>query len=393
MPTTISKYVEGIENSWIRQMSVLASKVPDAVSLGQGIPSFELPKYIKGALAKALYEVPAINRYSLQPGIPELKEEVSKRLKAKKGMAADPEKELFISAGSMEGLNAVIRSIVDDGDEVVVPSPAYEPHINLVRMYGGKPVFIKSKEAEGFRYDIDALAKKITKKTKAAILCNPSNPTGYLPEERELREICDLALAHDFFVVSDEAYDFLVYDGRKHFSPASIPEYKDKVISTGTFSKEFAMTGFRVGYVCGNSNAIENAAKVHDNVVICAPTISQFAALFALTKDPDRNYSEHFLAEFGKRRALMLERLERLGEFFEFQKPMGAYYMFPRVKIPIKSSIDFSLELLYEAGVVTIPGSPFGEGGENHIRLSFAGEEREINEAFDRLERYLIRRC
>ena len=391
MPTNISRYVEGIERSWIREMPVLAAKLHDTVSLGQGIPSFELPRYIKDALATALYEVPSINRYSLQPGMPELREEVAKRLKVKKGIDIDPEKELFISAGSMEGLNSVIRTVVHDGDEVIIPSPAYEPHINLVRMYGGRPVFVKSIEEEGWRYDLDGLEKRITDKTKSVILCNPSNPTGYLLEERELRAICDLALKHDFYVISDEAYDFLVYDGKEHFSPASAPEYKDKVIVTGTFSKEFAMTGFRVGHVYGSPNVIENATKVHDNTVICAPTIGQFAALFALTRNPDRNYSEQFMAEFTERRALILERLERLNEFFEYQKPMGAYYVFPRIKIPIKSSIDFALELLYGARVVTIPGSPFGEGGENHIRLSFAGEEEEINEAFDRLERYLVK--
>src|SRR3989338_2825560 len=210
MLTTLSMYVECIENSWIRQMPVLASKMKNTLSLGQGIPSFELTEYIKEGLKDALDNDPSINKYSLQPGMPQLREAVAKRLATKKGVYADMEKDLFISAGSMEGLNAVITAITNYGDEFIIPSPAYEPHINLVKMYGGRPLFVKSIEEEGWRYDIDRIRKNITPKTKAIILCNPSNPTGYLPQEGEIMEMCELAMEHDFFVISDEAYDFLV---------------------------------------------------------------------------------------------------------------------------------------------------------------------------------------
>ena len=380
-----AKRVKNIEVSLIRYMPVLASKVPGAVSLGQGIPSFELPEYIREKLIEALKTEKDINKYSLEPGLPVLKEEIAKYLERTKGIKVDPERELCITKGAIGGLFCAISTLVERGDEVILLTPAYEPHIEQVKFAEGKPVFVPLIKKGGWRPDFPAIKSAITKKTKAIIICDPSNPTGGVFEKEDLEEIIELALKSDLFIITDETYDFLTYDNKKHFSLLSMPEIRNRLIACFSFSKKYAMTGFRVGFVYASENIMNEILKVHDESTICAPTPSQYAALFALTGPQD--YVEKFKEEFTKRRELICQRLDRLNELFEYQKPMGAYYVFPKIKLATES-LEFSRKLLYEAGVITIPGIAFGLSGEGHIRLSFAGEEEEINEAFDRIEKY-----
>jgi len=380
-----AKRVKDIEVSLIRYMPVLASKVPDAVSLGQGIPSFELPEYIREKLIEALRTQKDINKYSLEPGLPILKEEVAKHLERAYSLKVNPEKELCITKGAIGGLFCVITTIVERGDEVILLSPAYEPYIHQIKFAEGKPIFVPLIEQKGWRPDFEAIKAAFTKKTKAIIICDPSNPTSSILEKEDLEKIAELAKEYDLFIITDETYDFLTYEGKEHFSLLSIPEIRDRTIACFSFSKKYAMTGFRVGYVIAPEKILNEILKVHDESTICAPTPSQYAALFALTGPQD--YVESFKEEFSKRRELICQRLDRLKDLFEYQKPMGAYYVFPRVKLKMKS-LEFSKKLLYEAGVITIPGTAFGPSGEGHIRLSFAGEESEIKEAFDRIEKY-----
>jgi len=380
-----AKRVKDIEVSLIRYMPVLASKVPNAVSLGQGVPSFELPEYIREKLIEALRSQKDINKYSLEPGLPILKEEVAKYLEKDKGIKINPEKELCVTKGAIGGLFCAISTIVERGDEVILLTPAYEPHIEQVKFAEGKPVFVPLIEAEGWKSDIEAINSAINHRTKAIIICDPSNPTGGVFEKENLEKIAELAQKNDLFIITDETYDFLTYDGKKHFSLLSIPEIRDRTIVCFSFSKKYAMTGFRAGYVIAPEKILNEILKVHDESTICAPTPSQYAALFALTGTQD--YVESFKEEFSKRRGLICQRLNNLKDLFEYQKPMGAYYVFPKIKIEMKS-LEFSKKLLYEAGVITIPGIAFGPSGEEHVRLSFAGEEKEINEAFDRIEKY-----
>ena len=379
-----AKKVKDIEVSLIRYMPVLASKVPEAVSLGQGIPSFELPEYIREKLIEALQSQKNINKYSLEPGMPILKEEVAKYLERTKGVKIDPEKEICITKGAIGGLFCTISTIVERGDEVILLTPAYEPHIEQLKFAEGKPIFVPLIEKESWKPDIEAIESAITQKTKAIIICDPSNPTGSIFEKEGLEKIAELARKNDLFIITDETYDFLIYENKKHLSLLSLPEIRDRVIACFSFSKKYAMTGFRVGYVIAPEKILNEILKVHDESTICAPTPSQYAAFYALTGPQD--YVEKFKEEFTKRRELICQRLDRLPDLFEYQKPMGAYYVFPKVKLAIKS-LEFSKKLLYEAGVVTIPGIAFGPSGEEHARLSFAGEEKEINEAFDRIEK------
>ena len=379
-----STRVKNIEVSLIRQMPVWAAKVPNVVSLGQGIPSFDLPEYIREKLIEALKSHKDINKYSLQPGMPVLKEEVAKYLTTTRGVKINPEKEICITKGAIGGLFCAISALVEKGEEVIFLDPAYESHFEQVKFAEGKPVFVPLIEEEGWRPDIKAIENAITEKTKAIVICNPSNPTGGVLEKEDLEKIAKLALQYDLFLITDETYDFLIYDNKKHFSLLSLPEIQDRIIACFSFSKKYALTGFRVGYVYAKENILNQILKIHDESTICAPTISQYAALFALTGPQD--YVEGFKKEFTKRRELMCQRLEKLPELFEYQKPMGAYYILPKIKLSLKSK-DFSLKLLYKAGIITIPGIAFGPSGEGHIRLSFAGEEKGINEAFDRIEK------
>ncbi len=392
----ISKRVGQISVSAIKQMPVLASKVQNAVSLGQGIPSFATPSFITEAVIRALRDDERIGKYSLQPGMPELKSEIAQHLFRTKDVLVDPETELFISCGAMEALAASIAAIVDRGDEVLLPSPNYASHIEQILFAEGVPVFVPLREEDGWKLDVDAFARAVTRKTKAILICNPMNPTGTVFSQAEIRAIAELAIERDLFVIADEAYDFLVYDGLRHASFASIPELKQRLVAAFSFSKMYCMTGWRVGYLYAPSYLIDQVLKVHDAFAICAPTVSQYAALAALRatngKDGEGDrFTAQLVSALDARRRLTCARLDRLVSLFSYQRPRGAYYVFPKIARHGSSSMDLALRLLYEAGVITVPGSAFGPTGEGHIRLSFGGTEAEINQAFDRIEEWVTR--
>jgi aminotransferase len=391
----IAKRVAQITVSAIKQMPVLASKVEGCISLGQGIPSFATPPFIREAVIEALRQNDAIGKYSLQPGLPALKEAIARRFQQIKGIAVNPEKEVFISCGAMEAIAAGIATIIERGDEVLIPSPNYSSHIEQVLFAEGIPVFVPLIEEAGWKLDIEGFRNAITKKTKAILVCNPMNPTGAVFSEKELRALAEIALERNLFVVADEAYDFLVYDGRPHFSLASVPELKKNLLACYSFSKMYCMTGWRVGYMIASDRIIDQVLKVHDAFAICAPTISQYAALAGLKatngKDGEGDkFVRELISALALRREIACSRLDKLPHLFRYEKPKGAYYVFPRIRTPGSSSVDLSLKLLYEAKVITVPGSGFGPTGEGHIRLSFGATETEIEKAFDRIEEWGI---
>jgi aminotransferase len=394
----ISKRVAGITVSAIKQMPVLAAKVSGTVSLGQGIPSFGTPAFITEAIIRALRDDERIGKYSLQPGLPDLKTEISLYWARTKGLTVDPEREIFISCGSMEALAASISTVVERGDEVLVPSPNYASHIEQILFAEGLPVFVPLLEEEGWRLDIDGFRKAITPKTKAILICNPMNPTGSVFSSAEIRAITELAIEKDLLVIADEAYDFLVYDPLRHSSFLSFPELRNRLIAAFSFSKMYCMTGWRVGYLFAPANLIDQILKVHDAWAICAPTISQYAALAALrATNGEDGEGDRFIrllvSTLNSRRQLTCQRLNRLTSLFSYQQPQGAYYVFPQIIPTGVKSIDLALRLLYEAKVITIPGSGFGPTGEGHIRFSFGGTEEEINLAFDRIEDWAVKKA
>jgi aminotransferase len=389
----ISKRVARITVSAIKQMPVLASKVPGTVSLGQGVPSFGTPPFVTEAVIRALREDERIGKYSLQPGMPELKVEIGNHLRRTKGISIDPETEIFVSCGSMEALAGAICTIVDRGDEVLVPSPNYASHIEQILFAEGVPIFVSLLEEEGWKIDIAELKKAVTPRTKVILICNPMNPTGAALSDEEARAIADLAIERDLFVIADEAYDFLVYHPLSHSSLTAIPELKSRLIAAFSFSKMYCMTGWRVGYMYAPSHIIDQVLKVHDAFAICAPTVSQYGALAALKATNGRDgEGDRFIGKLvtalDSRRQLTCRRLDRLSAIFSYQKPQGAYYVFPRIVPAGIKSMDLALRLLYEAKVISVPGSGFGPTGEGHIRFSFGGTEEEINDAFDRIEEW-----
>ena len=318
-------------------------------------------------------------------------------MKRTRGVAVDAEREVFISCGSMEALAGAICTVIDRGDEVLIPSPNYASHIEQILFAEGVPVFVPTIEKEGWKLDVERFRQAVTPRTKAVLICNPMNPTGSVFSPEDIRAIADLAIEKDLFVIADEADDFLVYSPHSHTSFAAMPDLKDRLIAAFSFSKMYCMTGWRVGYLYAPSRITDQVLKVHDAFAICAPTVSQYAALAALRAtngadgEGDR-FIARLVAALDERRKTACARLDRLSALFSYETPQGAYYIFPRIVPQGVKSIDLALRLLYEAKVITIPGSGFGPTGEGHIRLSFGATESEIDQAFDRSTNGLTRR-
>jgi len=366
-------------------MTRLSKGVKDVSFLSWAKPTSETPEHIKEGAITAIRDGKA-GGYSQSAGIPELREEIVKKLKRDNNVDTKPS-EIITTVGAVEGLSAAVMATVDPGDEVIFPSPTYLTHVSQIKLASGSPKFVPLIEEEGFRPDMEGIRKSLTQKTKAIMYCSPNNPTGTVFSEKDLRELADLALENDLTIITDEAYEYFTYDDNKHFSIGSIPEMEKNVISCFTFTKTYAMTGWRIGYLHAHENLIPHINKAHIPFAICAPVVSQYAALAALKGPQDciGEFREHYL----KARNLMCERLDGLEHVFRYEKPNGSYLMFPRI-LPEKGkdSIAFCKRLLREAKVSTTPGVAFGPTGEGHLRLSFCVSEEMINKAFDRMEKY-----
>ncbi|MFH0712280.1 MAG: pyridoxal phosphate-dependent aminotransferase [Candidatus Jorgensenbacteria bacterium] len=399
----VSKRVQKIVISPIKEMSILANleafrpaqgkKRTKIISFGQGIPYFDTPPLIKRGMMRALRE-PDTAKYTLEPGITELRKLVARDLQRRKGIKnIKPNKEIMVSSGCQEAVACALAATIDPGDHVLLPEPAFASHIEQIIQWGGKPIFVPLNEKNGWKLEIKELEKRITKRTKVILFSNPSNPTGAVFGKKELSKLADFAKRKNLIIIADETYDFLTYDGVRHFSPASIPSVRNRVILCGSFSKKYAMTGYRVGFAFADEGLIDHMLKVHDALQICAPAISQKGAITAL-KGPQKSVRDS-VEKLTKNRELMCRELDKLSDFVEYQKPMGAYYIM--VKINPDSlkgrgkmdSFKLALKILREARVVTIPGAAFGPSGKDYLRFSFAGQPEEIREGFKRLNKWL----
>lgn len=380
-----SNRVQQIRKSAIHEMTKLSKDIEDVAFLSWAKPTSGTPEHI-GDAAIAAIKKGLVGGYSATSGLPELREEIAKKLERDNNIPAEAS-EIIITVGAIEGLAAALMSVCDPGDEVILPSPTYSTHIRQVLIASGKPVFVPTIEEQGFSLDVEGIRTAITPKTKAIVYCSPSNPSGTVFNETQLRQLADIALKHNIMVITDEAYEYFVYDENKHFSIASIPEMEKNVISCFTFTKTYAMTGWRIGYVHAEKNLVPQIEKSHIPFAICAPVVSQYAALAALKDSQEcvAKFREHYLST----RNLMCERLARLNRIFEHQKPQGSYLMFPKILIAEgKNSAEFCINLLKDAKVSTTPGVAFGPTGEGHLRLSFCVPHAMINKAFDRMELY-----
>ena len=381
----VSKRVSQIKKSAIHEMTRLSKQYDDVAFLSWAKPTSGTPGHINDAAISAIKNG-LVGGYSQNDGLPELREEIVKKLKRDNNIKANIS-ELLVTVGAIEGLAAAVMATIDPGDEVILPTPTYSTHIRQVELASGKPVLVPLMEENNFALDIQAIKDAISSKTKAIIYCSPSNPTGTVFSEEQLRQIAEIALENNLTVITDEAYEYFVFDDKKHFSIASMPEMKKNVISTFTFTKSYAMTGWRIGYLHADEELIPQIKKVHIPFAICAPVVSQYAAIAALKGSQDciKDFKVHYL----NTRNLMCERLDNLGSVFDYVKPGGSYLMFPKILLKEgKDSISFCKNLLKEAKVSTTPGIAFGPTGESHLRLSFCVPEEMINKAFDRMENY-----
>ncbi|WP_299649217.1 pyridoxal phosphate-dependent aminotransferase [uncultured Tateyamaria sp.] len=373
--------------SAIKEMSIRSAQIPDAASLAWGLPSFRTPAPIRAAVAEALESDFSLGMYTLPGGLPEVCETVAAAHEYRTGVRVDAGKNVTITAGNMEGLNALFGVLVDPGDEVIVTDPGFVSHISQIRFNGGVPVFWKMHEGRGWEPDIAELPALIGPRTKAIVLVTPSNPTSSILSEATLRAVAKLARAHGVLVILDDPYSQFTYENRaQYFNLASLPEYADTIVYLFTFSKCYAMSGWRVGYMVMPAALRAEIVKVHDLTMICTPRISPLAAKAAL--EGDQSHLADFERTLDRRRHLICERLDRLGHVFQYIRPQGAYYVFPRVMITHDDDVAFAHRLLDEAQVTVTPGSAFGPAGKHHVRMAFCVEDDVINQAFDRMEAY-----
>jgi len=380
-----SNRVKQISKSAIHEMTRLSKEIEDVAFLSWAKPTSDTPVHIKEAAIAAI-ENGLAGGYSETSGLSKLREEIVKKLKRDNNIDANVS-QVIVTVGAIEGLSSTVMGLIDPDDEVILPSPTYSTHIRQVVIASGKPVFVPTIEEKGFTLDIEGIKNAITPKTKAIVYCSPSNPTGTVFSEDELRQLAKVAIDNNLMVITDEAYEYFTYDGHRHFSIGSIPEMKKNVVSCFTFTKTYAMTGWRIGYLHAAEELIPQIGKAHIPLAICAPVVSQYAALAALQGSQDCvvKFGEHYLST----RNLMCERLDKLNSVFEYKKPGGSYLMFPKIIAEEgKDSATFCKKLLREAKVSTTPGIAFGPTGESHLRLSFCVPDDMINKAFDRMEAY-----
>lgn len=378
---------KNIQLSVIKQMELRAAKYPDVISLAQGIPSFDTPDFIKTRAISAMKRG-AVAKYSLSPGLPELREGVELSL-AKQNMFYDWQTEIIITVGSIEGITAAVLAVTMPGDEVILPSPSYTSYREVIYLAGCTPVYVPLNEEHGWTFELDKFEKAITSKTKAILFSNPNNPTGTIYSREQLLGLGQLAKKHNLYIIGDEVYKDFTYDLNKQekiFSLAEVVDLRHLVIRAFSFSKSYAMTGWRVGYLHSDQKIMKEILKIHDCLATCAPVISQYAAMEAL--DLGEIKLKKFNTEYLKRRDLICARLDRLKAIFTYVKPTSAYYVFPRLIGRELDSWKFAIDLLENARVAVVPGIAFGPEGEAHVRMSFGRSEQDISQAFDRMEKY-----
>lgn len=384
MRNPLSKKIVGIEPSGIRKFFDVVSEMPDAISLGVGEPDFDTPWRIR---EEGIYSLERGRTfYTSNAGLKDLKSEISKYLERKIEVSYDPNKEIIVTVGGSEGIDIALRAMLDPGDEVLIPQPSYVSYLPCAVLADGKPVVIPLQEKNEFRLTKDELEAAITPKTKILVLPFPNNPTGAVMTREDLEPIAEIVKEHDIFVLSDEIYSELTYKD-KHVSIASLPGMKERTLVINGFSKSFAMTGWRLGYVCAPREIAEQMLKIHQYAILCAPTNSQYAAIEGLKHCEDE--VQNMRTAYNQRRRFLLHEFKRMQlDCFE---PFGAFYVFPNIQEFGMSSEEFATRLLEEEKVAVVPGSAFGESGEGFIRVSYAYSLEDLKEAIGRLGRFVDR--
>jgi len=381
----INKTVADIKPSGIRKFFDLAAQMDDVISLGVGEPDFVTPWAIREAGIYSLER--GRTHYTANAGLIELRRECCSYMERKYGLSYKPENEVLITVGGSEAIDLVLRTLIEPGDEVIIPEPSFVCYKPCTEISGGVPVIIETKEEDNFKLLPSRLKEKITDKTKVLVLPFPNNPTGAVMTREELEGIAEVLRGTDIMVLSDEIYGELTYSETPHTPFASLDGMKERTITVNGFSKAFAMTGWRLGYAMGPAPIIGMMTKIHQFGIMSSPTNSQYAAIEAL-KSCDRDV-EHMCSEYNYRRRFITDGFRKIGlSCFE---PYGAFYVFPCIKSLGMTSDEFCNKLLEEEHVAVVPGNAFGECGEGFIRCSYAYSIDEIDEALKRIEKFVNR--
>lgn len=382
MKELLSKKVLQLKPSGIRKFFNVADEIPGCLSLGVGEPDFATPYHIREAGVRAMQSGKTF--YTANSGLYDLRKEICNYTERRIGLTYNPDNEVLVTVGGSEAIDIALRTIINPGDEILYIEPSFVSYMPCIIMAGGIPVPIELKAENQFRLTGKQLEDAITEHSKVLILSYPNNPTGAIMEKDNLAEISEVAKSHNMLVISDEIYSELTY-GKEHISIASLPQMKDRTILINGFSKNFAMTGWRLGYVFAQKEIMEQMTKVHQYVIMCAPTVSQYAAIEAM-KNGEQD-AAHMRESYNQRRRYLYHELNRLGlPCFE---PEGAFYMFPDIREFGMTSEEFAMDLLEQEKVAVVPGSAFGESGEGFVRISYAYSIDELKKAIVRIERYI----
>ncbi len=364
------------------RMIALAKGYSNIISLGRGDPDFDTPANIIEAAKRALDQ--GYTHYTDWVGMPELREAIAGKLLRENELAYD-KSEILVTVGGQEAVFMLMFSLLNPGDEIIIPEPRYTAYDTAIEVAGGKMVPLITKPENDFQILAEDVEKLITPRTKALLVITPNNPTGVVMTRENLEAIAEVAKRHDLVVISDEIYEKLIYDGWKHWSIGSFPGMKERTLTVNGVSKTYSMTGWRLGYVAGPRNIIAAMTQLKYAVTICATSVSQMAALEAFTGPQDS--LKEMVDTYNERRLVAMMRLDRLG--IPYVTPRGAFYIFPDIRKYGMISFDFCRFMLEKAQVMLFPGTAFGEGGEGFVRISLLASNEKIMEAFDRMEKAL----
>lgn len=373
-----------IKSSAIRRMLELSTGMENVVHLEQGEPDFTTPSHILDAAAEAMKN--GFTHYTEINGTLELRQAMAEKLEKENGIDADPKIEVTVTSGSQEAMFIAALGFLNQGDEALILDPYYPAYFEDTLLAEAVPITVSLDEEEDYRVNMEVLDGKITKKTKMIWMCNPSNPTGHVFSKEDLEIIAEVAKRHNLIVFMDEIYEKLLYDNSKHISISSLPGMESRTITVNGFSKAYAMTGWRIGYVVAEKELSATLRKLHYHATLCPNAISQKAALAALTGSQD--CVQEMVKEYDRRRKLAINELDKI-ESLPYSTPKGAFYVFPNFSSFEKSDEALALYLLRKAGVVTVPGSGFGKAGEGHLRISYSVSYEQVKEGMKRLRECL----
>jgi aminotransferase len=380
----LSQRVRAIKPSGIRKFFDIAATMDDVISLGVGEPDFVTPDHIRQAGIQSINA--GETHYTSNYGTLELREAIASQLFRRYGVSYEPEREILVTVGVSEGIDAAMRALLDPGDEVLVADPGYVAYEADIVLAGGSVTPVPTSVETGFAITASAMKEALSPRTRVILLGNPNNPTGSVISRSELEQISELAVRHDLVVLSDEVYSRLVYGGA-HVSIASLPGMRDRTILVDGFSKAYAMTGWRIGYVAAPALILEAILKIHQYAIMCAPTMSQAAALEALLHGEDDVRA--MVASYDERRKLLVDGLNAHG--LPCNMPGGAFYAFPSIARTGLTSDEFAEQLLFEERVAVVPGAAFGRAGEGYVRCTYCTAQEKLEEAIVRIGRFVER--